>query len=1198
MWVIGALIAMCGTAVYMELGTGLPRSGGEKNYIEFIYRRPQFLATCTYTLYGLITGTAAANSVVFSEYLLHSLSVEPTYRLTRFTAFVCLTFIVFMHGTWLAPWGLRLQNTLGAGKLLILCSIGLMGILSLAGIPGFGVKDGYEVPNNFTWSTFWEGSRGKGANAFVSGLFNVMWSFIGYSNANYALSEIRDPIKTMKRAAPLAMSAVTAVYLLINVAYFAVVSKNDILNSNRIVAALFFRNLFGPATEKVLSAFIALSTLGNLLAGQFSQGRVIQELGREGVVPFAAFFASNKPFGAPLPGLFTQYAVSCVFLLLVPPGDAYLFLISLSSYCMTILNTLVALGLFLLYTKGFRDWAWKPPFRAPRPLILAFFISNIFLLIVPFIPPVPGSKTYQQLPYWAHPIGGFCVSLFGIAYWYVWAVWLPRKKGYRLEREVVTMEDGVTKTRFRRVGGGRGAIPSFLKARENLRQQRFAVFPWVDRSPYFPDGSHMRKSRPRLPGGVHADGGDPSHHKVIAVGFTSFLFASDLHDCAGLLEGPSIAGPAPRKTLSIGLSPLVLFRALYCCVHLESAADSTSRGFLAGFSGTWTMDDLYDQTKESIQRQIQIHGYLHLLAVGECFSYRRLDNDVSEAPTFIPVILFYDHALTLKLEIAHLWTRPKTPSAHWFFINRYFAFFTNISVLILANVTLEHDVKRFFLIIPWLRVLNFILFRLLLGLRVYALYNRSKAHLAYILGSGIVLAGIACYVMFGQKGKVAEVAGCHTGLSKNTTSCIDAVSSGISLAISGLAGAWEALFVFDSILFAFTLYKTLRERRDHRITGININLITLILRDGCLYFASALLIFEAAFQHLRVAMSRMMLNLHQTADEGIYSTHKTNTHFEYTVGDTTYTNRVELDTIWSDAHPRHHDAYLDDPPGIPSTAFGSSSSGSGRSRIARRPGLNLIWLGPHPTLCPLQLFTLKNRLRVHAVVGPSGSRWRSKTIGLPFSGEHKGRDLSDGHTRNTVPRRGNRTAPHLFPLPFVFPFPDCFVRVQMAGQSTTIFGALGARLKSGVRKMKRPSKANETNGPVYEDSEPSCETRHGHGPPPASGLSTTAVFEFSMGDTPKPANSAGRPKRTRAQTPPLTFEKRQTLRMECEPLQCPIDDCDDSLTPSFIDDPFAFHPPVQALVPLFMQLHFTIGLFVTITIIRNTNAISSARSSL
>ena len=61
-------------------------------------------------------------------------------------------------------------------------------------------------------------------------------SFMGYSNANYALSEVKDPVKTLKRAAPLAMFFVTSVYLFINVAYFAVVSKTDILESKHIVA--------------------------------------------------------------------------------------------------------------------------------------------------------------------------------------------------------------------------------------------------------------------------------------------------------------------------------------------------------------------------------------------------------------------------------------------------------------------------------------------------------------------------------------------------------------------------------------------------------------------------------------------------------------------------------------------------------------------------------------------------------------------------------------------------------------------------------------------------------------------------------------------------------------------------------------------------------------------------------------------------
>ena len=35
----------------------------------------------------------------------------------------------------------------------------------------------------------------------------------------------------------------------------------------------------------------------------FAQGRINQELGKEGVLPFSELFASNKPFNAPLAGL-------------------------------------------------------------------------------------------------------------------------------------------------------------------------------------------------------------------------------------------------------------------------------------------------------------------------------------------------------------------------------------------------------------------------------------------------------------------------------------------------------------------------------------------------------------------------------------------------------------------------------------------------------------------------------------------------------------------------------------------------------------------------------------------------------------------------------------------------------------------------------------------------------------------------------
>ncbi|KAG6852924.1 hypothetical protein C0991_008131 [Blastosporella zonata] len=99
--------------------------------------------------------------------------MTPNRYNTRVVAFLCLTFCLLAHGT-MHKYGLRLQNALGFSKLLILCAIALSGLLCLAGVPGFAVRDGYETPRNFEWGTMWEGS-GTGVNAFVTGLYSVIW---------------------------------------------------------------------------------------------------------------------------------------------------------------------------------------------------------------------------------------------------------------------------------------------------------------------------------------------------------------------------------------------------------------------------------------------------------------------------------------------------------------------------------------------------------------------------------------------------------------------------------------------------------------------------------------------------------------------------------------------------------------------------------------------------------------------------------------------------------------------------------------------------------------------------------------------------------------------------------------------------------------------------------------------------------------
>ncbi|KAL4973935.1 amino acid/polyamine transporter I [Aspergillus desertorum] len=439
MWVAGTCIAVAGTAVYLEWGTAIPKNGGEKNYLEYVYKKPKFLVTAMFAAYAVLLGWAASNSVVFGQYILNAAEVEVDRWNQRGIGLACITAAFLIHGFAL-NWGLRLQNLLGIVKLVIIIFVIVTGWVALAG------HTTVETPHNFR--NAFEGTTGSGYGV-VMALYNVIWSFIGYSNANYALSETKNPERTLKIAAPIAIGSVGILYMLCNIAYFAAVPKDQFLASGNIVAATFFGNMFGSRAERVMSVFVALSAFGNVLSVIFSQGRIVQELGREGVLPFSRFWASNKPFKSPAAGLFEHWVVSVIIMLAPPPGDAYNFLVNLISYPLAIVNVFVSAGLIYIYLtkeKNFPNWA--PGIRATLPVTIFFCLSNIYLVVAPYIPPSAGQSVYEELPYYLHCVVALGIFALGAIYYLVWAVAMPRLGGYVLVKETVVDADGWSRSVF------------------------------------------------------------------------------------------------------------------------------------------------------------------------------------------------------------------------------------------------------------------------------------------------------------------------------------------------------------------------------------------------------------------------------------------------------------------------------------------------------------------------------------------------------------------------------------------------------------------------------------------------------------------------------------------------------------------------------------------------------------------------------
>ena len=91
---------------------------------------------------------------------------------------------------------------------------------------------------------------------------------------------------------------------------------------------------------------------------------------------------------------------------------------------------------------------WAPPFRATFPVVIFFLLSNIYLVVAPFVPPDAGQSIYKSIPYYLHCLVGLVVLLAGALYWVMWAVILLKFGGYELDRETDVDAHGWSRGQF------------------------------------------------------------------------------------------------------------------------------------------------------------------------------------------------------------------------------------------------------------------------------------------------------------------------------------------------------------------------------------------------------------------------------------------------------------------------------------------------------------------------------------------------------------------------------------------------------------------------------------------------------------------------------------------------------------------------------------------------------------------------------
>ncbi|KAG2182839.1 hypothetical protein INT44_005820 [Umbelopsis vinacea] len=367
-WVIAALASVCGVLAYIELGSMLPRSGGEKEYLD----------------YAGITDNPWAE---------------------RGIGIVVITIVCLLH-SFSVPWGIRTTDWLTMIKIIVLVMISITGIIAAAG--------GTHAPPTHAFTNAFEGTLADGSGYAIA-LFKAFFAFDGWNNANYVIGELRNPVRTLKVAALSAISLVSVLYVLANIAYFAVVPKDVILTSKTVVAAEFFTRVYGPrAGGQALPVLVAISSFGSVCAMTFTAGRVIMEAAREGYLPFGSFFGQVSRYDTPANAFIIHWVITMILMLAPPAGDSYNFIVNLQSYPEWWFYGASVVGLLIL--RRTQPYAARP-FKSFWITNVFFVLVSVFLVIVPFIPPKVSDT--PSIPYYVVPVVSLAFIALSACLWYI-----------------------------------------------------------------------------------------------------------------------------------------------------------------------------------------------------------------------------------------------------------------------------------------------------------------------------------------------------------------------------------------------------------------------------------------------------------------------------------------------------------------------------------------------------------------------------------------------------------------------------------------------------------------------------------------------------------------------------------------------------------------------------------------------------------
>jgi len=401
-WVVAGLLSLFGALTYAELAAAMPEAGGEYVYLSaaygpfwgFLYGWTQFWVAKS--------GSIATLAAGFYTYL---------------TAFVpALGAPVLVTPFHIGPGGSLLEIHYGQlvaiGVILILAGVNYAGVraggnvqvfvtavklILIAGIIAIGLFSGAGDFSHFNQHVVSVG----GIAGFFAAMVGALWAYDGWNNVSMVSSEIQRPERNLPRALIFGTAAVIVTYLLVNIAYFYVLSPEQVSASHR-VAADMMSHLYGRAAAGAVTIAVLISIFAALNGSILSGSRVPYAMARDGLF-FRTSAVVHPRFKTPGHSIILLCLWSCVVVLSGWYDDLYNFVI----FGSWILYLMTAVSVFVLRRK--QPTLPRPYQVIAYPVVPVLFSAVAVLLLV---------STFQTRP--RESLMGLALMALGIPFYFYW----------------------------------------------------------------------------------------------------------------------------------------------------------------------------------------------------------------------------------------------------------------------------------------------------------------------------------------------------------------------------------------------------------------------------------------------------------------------------------------------------------------------------------------------------------------------------------------------------------------------------------------------------------------------------------------------------------------------------------------------------------------------------------------------------------